>query len=513
MSGGNVAATEDKWHRARLIPTTGITGPPEQERRGVSVLLAVLAAVPEFGRVLTARMGAPTGKIETFTEVEFAQPDLKLRPDGLIRVQRGQRSWVALVEVKTMHNPLAAQQVESYLDVAREKGYDAIVTISNQISPEPGGHPLSLDRRKLRKVALHHLSWSEIRTEALIEKINHSITNPDHAWLLSEFIAYLEDERSGALDFDDMGPEWVTVREAAVTSTLRPADRTGAEVVARFAELVSYAGMRLSRQLGVDVHPVTARREQSEAVEHLQAQATLLASSGRMTGTLLVPNTVAPMSVAADLRAGRVMASVTISAPTTKVRPSARVNWLLRQLSEAPPDLIVEAVRARARSGGPSCRLDKIRTDPNSVIEDQRVDIRAFTLTLSRPAGAKRGKGRGSFVHSVLDVVDDFYALVVQYLKPWAPPPPKLKGLVTGDSPGEEDAIVVPTQDPSTHEVGEDDGSEPLSADVSLSDLFDVVPALPPGPPVRSEPDPSLDSIQNSQLASAKGCGQVRPSS
>jgi hypothetical protein len=36
---------EDSWESARLIPVSGISGADEQERRGVSALLAVLASV------------------------------------------------------------------------------------------------------------------------------------------------------------------------------------------------------------------------------------------------------------------------------------------------------------------------------------------------------------------------------------------------------------------------------------------------------------------------------------
>ena len=46
--------SEETWHEARLIPTSGITGAEEQERRATSALLAVLTAVKEFGRALTA---------------------------------------------------------------------------------------------------------------------------------------------------------------------------------------------------------------------------------------------------------------------------------------------------------------------------------------------------------------------------------------------------------------------------------------------------------------------------
>src|ERR1039458_8350339 len=125
-----MSGNDQKWQAARLIPVTGITGADEQERRGTSVLLAVLGSVREFGRAVTALMDAPAGKIETFVEVEFPLGDGKVRPDGLIQVRRGNRTWSALVEVKTGRNGLQEPQVKSYLEVARENGFDPGMTIS-----------------------------------------------------------------------------------------------------------------------------------------------------------------------------------------------------------------------------------------------------------------------------------------------------------------------------------------------------------------------------------------------
>src|SRR5579862_6146614 len=220
-----MAGAEEKWQRARLIPVTGISGADEQERRGTSVLLSVLSSVREFGRAITMRMGAPAGSIESFIEVEFVLGDRKVRPDGLIRViGRGNKTWTALVEVKTGRNQLQVAQIEDYLEVARVREYDAVVTISTQLTHQPGIHPLAIDRRKTKKVALHHLSWSEIHTEALIEQLNHSVSDPDQAWILAEFVRYLEEPKSGALEFEDMGANWPSVRDAVANRTVRPAD-------------------------------------------------------------------------------------------------------------------------------------------------------------------------------------------------------------------------------------------------------------------------------------------------
>ncbi len=139
-------------------------------------------------------------------------------PDGVIRVRRGQKSWTALVEVKTGTATLDPVQLETYLDVARVAGYDALLTISNEIAPMLGRHPTPVDKRRLRTVALHHYSWSQVLTEAVVQREHRGVADPDQAWILGELIRYLEHGRSGALEFDDMGPAWVPIRDAFWTA-------------------------------------------------------------------------------------------------------------------------------------------------------------------------------------------------------------------------------------------------------------------------------------------------------
>jgi hypothetical protein len=90
-------------------------------------------------------MGAPKGKIETFIECEFQTPVKKSRPDGMIRITgKNKNVWIALVEVKTRKGKLRLAQVEEYLEVAGANGFDALLTVSSQLSPYPGVHPLSV---------------------------------------------------------------------------------------------------------------------------------------------------------------------------------------------------------------------------------------------------------------------------------------------------------------------------------------------------------------------------------
>ncbi|WNV82257.1 hypothetical protein [Umezawaea sp. Da 62-37] len=419
-------SSEESWHAARLIPTSGINGADEQERRATSALLAVMSAVREFGRVLTQPLGAPAAAVRTFIEVPFDLEGRKVIPDGLVRVVRGQRSWTALVEVKTGTNDLQKEQLENYLDVARENGFDAVVTISNEIPAMPGQHPTAVDKRKLRKVALHHLSWTEVLGEAVMQKEHRGVADPDQAWVLGELIRYLEHPRSGAMAFEDMGASWVPLREAIAAGTLRPMDKSAPEIALRFDALLRFASLQLGRRLGTEVTPALTRKELADPQSRMAKQVAQLVDEGRLSGGIQIPGTVGTLHVVADLRAGRVLCHVDLDAPK-EGRPTTRINWLVRQLKDAPGSLRLEAFALHGRGAGASELLAFVRDNPGVLLVDPQKEIRGFRIEQSGPMGAKRGTGRGSFIDSVLGSVTGFYEEVVQTLKPWSATPPRIR--------------------------------------------------------------------------------------
>lgn len=422
----NQPTREQAWNEARLIPTSGINGAEEQERRATSALLAVMTSVKEFGRALTKPFGAPARTVDTYIEVPFILGERKLFPDGLIRVSRGQRAWTALVEVKTGNNPLVAEQLENYLDIARERAYDAVITISNEIPAIDGQHPTKVDKRKTRKVALHHLSWTQVLSEAVMQKEFRGVADPDQAWILGELIRYLEHPKSGAMEFEDMSDSWVGVREAVRTSTLRNGDKGVTEVAARFDALLRFASLNLGRQLGAEVTPGLTRKELAEPTLRTQSLVASLCQDGRLHGSIRIPSTVGPLVLTADLRAGTVTCHVDIDAPK-EGRATTRVNWLLRQLKAAPESLRVEAFAAHSRGPGTAELLRDVRENPGALVADPARELRMFRVALTSPMGTKRGRGRGSFIDSVLDAIDSFYAEVMQNLKAWSAAPPRMR--------------------------------------------------------------------------------------
>lgn len=341
------ARFEDGWHPARLIPAIGIRGQDEQEKRATSSLLAVMRAVPEFGHALIGRLGAPKGRISTFAEVQVKDAAGKLNiPDGAIVAERGKMTWRCLVEVKTGSAALQPEQVNRYLDWARENRLDAVLTISNQITGSPTDSPVSVDGRKLRSTRLFHLSWWRVITEAIVQHRHRGIDDPDQAWLLGELIAYLDDERSGASGFQDMGENWVKVRDGASDGTLRPRDREVGDVAGRWDQFVEYLCLGLGQDLGRDVRPVRPRKQTSAA--RVEANGRALAEAGKLGAAIRVPDAAGDLVVEADLRTRKVITSVGLEAPG-EGRPATRVTWLLRQLRDAPDGLVIEASFANTR--------------------------------------------------------------------------------------------------------------------------------------------------------------------
>lgn len=440
---GGAGNLSEGWHAARLIPTVGIRGQEEQERRATSCLLAVMHAVPEFGHALLKELGAPKSTvIETFAEVRFKNGDGKtVIPDGAIVCERAGKRWTALVEVKTAKAQLKVEQVSAYLDIAKDNGFDGVLTISNQITASSNDSPVTVDGRKLKRTSLWHFSWWRIITEAIVQSRYRGVSDPDQAWLLGELIAYFDSEASGAGGFQDMGDQWVPVRKAAHDGTLRAGDSDAQAVAERWEEFTQYLCLGLSQDLGRSVS-LPRPRKQSRATR-LDGLAKMLASEGVLEATLRVPDAVGDLRVCCDLRARQTLTSVTIKAPG-EGRAKARINWLLRQLADAPDDLRIEAAYPNARETT-GALLGRVREDVDCLRypADPKREPRSFTLTLSRPMGKKRGKAEGSFVRETRAQTFSFYRDLIQDLKAWQARAPKLREGSTSDSEND-----VPRVDP-----------------------------------------------------------------
>ena len=112
-----------------------------------------------------------------------------------------------------------------------------------------------------------------------------------------------------------------------------------------------------------------------------------------LEAAIRVPDAAGDLSLRADLRARKVITSVAIDAPG-EGRPATRVNWLLKQLKDAPASLIVEAsfVNTKATT---AWRLDELRDNAQRLLleSDPKRPPRGFTLTLANSNGSQARQG------------------------------------------------------------------------------------------------------------------------
>ncbi|GAA3227651.1 TerD family protein [Actinocorallia longicatena] len=402
------------WQGARLFSVSGLRNDQEREVRATSTLLAVMTQVPEFGRRITARFGAPAGTMQTFAEASFKHGESTVRPDGVVRVSRAGRIWTALVETKTGGSPLKREQVESYLEVASRNSYECVITLSNDLALD-GGHPVTVDRRKTRKVALRHLSWAEVAHEARLLCHHEGTANPSHAWLLGELLHYLEQDNAGCQGFQNMGATWVPIRNSITEGTLRPGDRRAVQVAENWEKLIRQLCLRLGGESGLPVAPVVRKKRGDDPAERRARTVAGLVETGRLTAEIKTSGAAGPLGVEADLRTGQIEATTVVPAPD-RARTLTRVTRLLRQLDGAPGELRIEALPPGG-STGPCELLKNLRAEPGLLAQGGAEEIAAFRLTLPMSMGTRRGVEETGFIRSVDAVVDRFQEQVLAGLR------------------------------------------------------------------------------------------------
>ncbi|MFB7227001.1 TerD family protein [Streptomyces fimicarius] len=409
-------ADNESWRSARLFPVSALKSDRERETRATSVVLSVMAQVPEFGRRLTAGFGAPAGRMETYTEVTLPHGESPRRPDGVVRVERAGKLWTALVETKTNGNALKPDQVQAYMDIAARRGYEAVITLSNDVALE--GSPLvdvRIDRRRKHKVALWHLSWAEVVHQAQMLIRHEGVGNAAHAWLLQELLLYLQHENSGCHGFQNMGAAWVPVRRGIDDETLCQGDARALEVIENWERLVRQVCLRLGGELGQKVLPVQRARRGSDPGARRAELADHLCEQGRLNAEIRIEGTPGVLAITADLRTAKLRTSIEVPAEETGY-PLTRAKRLVRRLAEAPADLHIETL-VDGQGPGPRGTLERLRPEPADLLPKDGARITGFRLSLFKGMGNGRGSAESGFIRSVDEAVDRFHAQVVAHVE------------------------------------------------------------------------------------------------
>ena len=320
---------------------------------------------------------------------------------------------------------LGTEQVQRYLKIAKDLKIDAFVTISNQFVISPTVSPCSdLTTKDKKNISIFH--WSYLETEAKVQLSKSAVSDPDQAYLLSEYVRFLEHTKTGVSEFKQVSTSWVELCKAIQGKN--PIEKKSPlidSVVSDWNELTRCTSLRLSRSLGTNVTFYTTSKERKDPLIRVQALRRGLEEGNLLQLTLNVPYAAAPIVIEASLESQSVIVSMEVSAPLDRKRASACVNWLLRQLSDSEGDAIDVEAKWPGRNGDTFCNLAKLRDNVDEIAKDRKGLLpKAFVIKIVSRLGTKFTQ-RQNFVSEFVGCVESFYSEVGQYILPWQAPPPK----------------------------------------------------------------------------------------
>lgn len=430
---------------ARLIP---VIADSRREQRVASVFLATVSAVPDFAHRLLQSIRIRLGKrsvLDTYTEVVLkGQKDSKDRPDGLIVVSSSGKTWSALVEAKIGSSKLDDEQVQRYLQIARENDIDAVITISNQFVARPEHSPINAPKHMTKKVSLFHWSWKMVLTEAVLLQTRESIRDPDQAFILREFVRFISHDSIGVSGFDRMPAKWkdaVTLVKSGGVIGKTSCDAT--EIVSAWHQEVRDLALQLSRHLATEVDVKLPRSHATDVEARLKDDCSKLSVSNRLEVEYNVPNAASSLLVKADLIGQTIRVGMEVDAPQDKQRSSARINWLLRQLKSATSEKIFVRIVWPSRAQDTVCRLEELREEPTSVVSASPLSPKSFEVFYLSD-NSRRFSGRSTFIEDLEQIVPEFYDNVGQRLERWVPKPPKPVATAEADLENDEKAQTKP---------------------------------------------------------------------
>jgi len=424
------ASLGEEYHLqpARLIPFYK----PGDEMALTSIFLSGLRLIDEFKKEVFKSIGLRTGgKMHIFTEVEFILFNKK-RIDGLIVLERGKKIVDAVIlEVKNKNNQLDVSQIENYIKIAKAYKISKILTISNQFVNFPTQSPLSIKTPK--SVNLFHFSWSYLLTLAYILLIDNktNIADKDQIEIMREIVNYFESSKSGILGFTQMKPGWTDVSQKInAGASLKMNDKDVDETVSSWLEEERDMSLILSRNLGLFVKSGNKKYKEN-LLERIKEEKKSLVQNKYVESNLQIDGAVSDMTIRPNFGRKNIELSVNVSVPEDrKLRP--QLTWMRNQINSCKkknPELFKKFENGLMLDVNVKFLSNPIRV-PLSELEDAHEkllgkEIKSLSVVYINYLG-KKFESRKLFVTNLEETLIEFYQVIVQYLKNWEKPAPKL---------------------------------------------------------------------------------------
>lgn len=419
---------EIKLRHARLIPMYK----SGDEMALTSIFLSSLRLIKEFRREVSKSINMiSSGQVHVYTEIVFPKHN-NMRIDGLVLVVKGGKVRdAALLEMKNKSNELDNKQICEYLAIARDYRIPKLITVSNQFVSTSTQSPLHI--RIPRGVSMYHLSWSYILTIARLLLYDNSmnISDPDQVEIMKEVVHYLEQPESGVCGFTSMKPGWKEVVQKMNTGAhLRVDDMEVTDAVTSWLQEERDMTLILSRRLGLLVRS-GEKKYKTDLVARTKAEMKRLISDKCLESSLFVDGAVSIIRVRANLDRRNIVMSIVLEPPKDR-KTKGQISWIKYQLKrcrDKNPN-VYEDIEHELRVGigikysskQERVTIPELDTIPNLLIGRE---IKEFAIIQVKDLGRTFSSRRG-FVQTIEAMLLDFYQGVVQHLKRWEKPAPKM---------------------------------------------------------------------------------------
>ena len=414
----------------RLFPILAETS---KEGRSLCVFLACLSHIRELAQTLLAPLGPNIGvrtKVRAYTEVRFNH-DLDFpesRPDGLIIVTTGSRSWSALVEAKIGRARLDEQQIASYAKIAKANKIDALITISNEFVTQPDHHPVQLERAITKYVRLYHWSWANVSTQAKLLLRSQDSIDQNARFLLHELTRFLDHPSTGVAHFNRMMGNWKSLVGSVIAGEQLSNDSKDViDAVASWHQETRDLALLMSDQIDTEISIKLSQLHKTDPKQRIKDDVKNLCNTAQLRIEYRIPDAAAPMLVCADFRGRTITVGMTLQAPSDRKTGRARTNWLVRQLEKCTSQNVHVQAFWPGRAKATQSTLENVRLDPEILQPtNQNLVPKQFEVRLVYDLG-HRFSGPQLFVEKLEASVFEFYEQVGQRLKRWQPAAPKIR--------------------------------------------------------------------------------------
>lgn len=412
----------------RLIPTYKVG----DEMALTSVLLSSLRLIKEFRHSILSEVNMPKGgKLYLYSEVEFST-EKNSRFDGLLLVVRGGIIRdAAILEVKNGKSLLDANQIERYQKLADKYSIPKLITISNEFVSEASQSPVSAKR--IKNVSRFHLPWNYILTIAhiLLFKNDSNIEDEDQVEIMNEVVRYIEWEKSGVFGINQMKPGWPsTVKSISSGASIKISDEAVKETVLSWHQEERDMALILSRELGVLVDSGVSKFK-GKLEERLKNDAKSLVETRTLSSTMKVKGAASNITIDANFGRKTIeMTSILIAPKDKSLR--GQIGWLKKQLESCEKkssdsvdkikkELFIDVTFKNSRNTH-RCALNNL----SSLAEEFKGrEVKEFKIVFVRDLGTNFSKPR-NFVTSIEEMIISYYRGIVQHLKKWQAPSPKI---------------------------------------------------------------------------------------